>query len=91
MERNIANSISSRNGLFHEVAYEFGQKILFTDHNEIRRWAASHNGRPARVKGTGKGKDPGVLRLDFDEREKSRGNFVELVVRCLRKKTSSRC
>jgi hypothetical protein len=42
-----------------------------TDHNEIRRWAESNNGRPARVKDTGKGKDPGVLRLDFDEKEES--------------------
>jgi hypothetical protein len=33
-----------------------------TDHEEIRRWAEEHGGRPARVKGTG---DPGVLRIDF--------------------------
>jgi hypothetical protein len=42
-----------------------------TDHTEIRRWAESNNGRAACVKGTGKGKDPGVLRLDFDEKEES--------------------
>jgi hypothetical protein len=40
-----------------------------TDHDEIRRWAEENNGRPACVKGTGKGDDPGVLRIDFDARD----------------------
>jgi hypothetical protein len=34
------------------------------DHDEIRRWAEEHGGRPARVRGTGDG-DAGVLRIDF--------------------------
>ena len=38
-----------------------------TDHDEIRRWAEANKARPAAVKGTGKGGDPGILRLDFDE------------------------
>jgi hypothetical protein len=42
-----------------------------TDHKAIRRWAEENNGRPSCVKGTGKGGDPGVLRLDFDEKEES--------------------
>jgi alkylation response protein AidB-like acyl-CoA dehydrogenase len=36
-----------------------------TDHDEIRRWVEEHGGRPARVRGTGDGDDPGVLRIDF--------------------------
>ena len=40
-----------------------------TDHDEIRRWVEENNGRPACVKGTGKGKDPGILRIDFDEED----------------------
>ena len=38
-----------------------------TDHDEIRRWAEEHGGKPARVKGTGSGSgdDPGILRIDF--------------------------
>jgi hypothetical protein len=36
-----------------------------TDHEEIRRWAEAQGGHPARVKGTGRGKDPGMLRIDF--------------------------
>ena len=40
-----------------------------TDHNEIRQWVEKNNGCPACVKGTGKGDDPGMLRIDFDEQE----------------------
>ena len=36
-----------------------------TDHDAIRAWVESHHGRPARVRGTGDGDDPGVLRIDF--------------------------
>jgi hypothetical protein len=36
-----------------------------TDHDEIRRWVEEHGGRPAAVRGTGDGDDPGVLRIDF--------------------------
>jgi hypothetical protein len=35
------------------------------DHDSIRRWADQHGARPARVRGTGSGSDPGILRLDF--------------------------
>src|ERR1043165_2031180 len=36
-----------------------------TDHDEIRRWVEQRGGHPARVKSTGQGKDPGVLRIDY--------------------------
>ena len=36
-----------------------------TDHDEIRRWAEAHGGRPAAVRGTRRNGDPGVLRIDF--------------------------
>jgi hypothetical protein len=36
-----------------------------TNHDEIRRWAEERGGRPSRVKGTGRGEDPGILRIDF--------------------------
>lgn len=35
------------------------------DHDEIRRWAEEHDGRPASVRGTEAGGAPGVLRIDF--------------------------
>jgi hypothetical protein len=38
---------------------------ITTDRREIQRWAEKHGGHPARVKGTGRGQDPGILRLDF--------------------------
>jgi hypothetical protein len=71
MERNIAHSIRVTNGgcSCEEVRMSSAKPV--TDHNEIRRWAESNNGRPACVKDTAKGKNPGVLRLDFDEKEES--------------------
>ena len=36
-----------------------------TDQEVIRKWAEDRGGKPAAVKGTGKGDDPGVLRIDF--------------------------
>ena len=35
------------------------------NHDEIKTWVEDHGGKPARVKGTGDGNDPGVLRIDF--------------------------
>jgi hypothetical protein len=35
------------------------------DHAEIKKWAEERGGRPARVKTTGSGSDPGLLRIDF--------------------------
>ena len=36
-----------------------------TDHAAIRKWAEARGGRPASVRGTGKG-EAGVLRIDFE-------------------------
>jgi hypothetical protein len=37
-----------------------------TDHQEIKRWAEEHGGKPARVRGTeDDGSGTGVLRIDF--------------------------
>ncbi|WP_137390566.1 hypothetical protein [Rhodoligotrophos defluvii] len=38
-----------------------------TNHDEIRKWAEAHGGRPAHVSRTGNGDDAGILRLDFGE------------------------
>ena len=35
------------------------------DHDEIRRWVEKRGGKPATVKRTEKGGEPGVLRVDF--------------------------
>ncbi|WP_437592131.1 hypothetical protein [Sorangium sp. So ce1000] len=35
------------------------------DHDEIRQWAESRGGRPATVKSTEEGGEPGILRIDF--------------------------
>lgn len=41
------------------------QSRTTTDHDDIRRWVEAHDGRPATVKGTADGGEPGVLRIDF--------------------------
>jgi hypothetical protein len=45
-----------------------GESHTTTDHAEIRRWVEERGGRPARVKRTGGGDDPGILRIDFPGR-----------------------
>lgn len=40
-----------------------------TDHQTIRRWAEERGGRPAAVRDTGGGDDPGLLRIDFEGSE----------------------
>ena len=36
-----------------------------TDHDEIQSWVEKRGGHPARVKATGSGDDPGILRIDY--------------------------
>lgn len=43
---------------------------ITTDHEEIRRWVESRNGRPAVVKGTEGPDGEGVLRIDFQHPDK---------------------
>ena len=45
-----------------------GESKQTTDHDEIRRWVEERGGRPARVKETGSGDDPGILRIDYPGR-----------------------
>ncbi|MFN3513757.1 MAG: hypothetical protein ACK41C_11965 [Phenylobacterium sp.] len=40
-----------------------------TDHDEIRSWAEARGGRPAKVAGTERGGEGGILRFDFGEKE----------------------
>ena len=42
-----------------------GASKTTTDHETIRKWAEARKARPAAVKGTGGGDDPGVIRLNF--------------------------
>ena len=42
-----------------------GESKTTTDHDEIRRWVEERGGCPARVKDTGGGDDPGILRIDY--------------------------
>ncbi|MFP4315704.1 MAG: hypothetical protein ACLFQR_05725 [Desulfovibrionales bacterium] len=44
-----------------------GEAKTTTSHDEIRKWAEERGGKPAAVKGTGGGKDPGIIRIRFPE------------------------
>jgi hypothetical protein len=48
-----------------------------TDHNQIRRWAERHGGKPAAVKSTHRGDDPGILRLMFPKAPHSEHDALE--------------
>jgi hypothetical protein len=41
------------------------ETVTTTDHDEIRDWVERHGGRPATVRGTERGSEAGVLRIDF--------------------------
>jgi hypothetical protein len=49
-----------------------------TDHDEIRQWAEARDGKPARVSGTGDDEDPGLLRIDFAERDREEEELEEI-------------
>jgi hypothetical protein len=42
-----------------------GTSKTTTDHDEIRKWVEARQGKPATVKRTESGDEPGVLRIDF--------------------------
>ena len=42
-----------------------------TDHDEIRKWVESRGGRPAAVSSTHGGKDPGIIRIAFQDDKES--------------------
>ena len=42
-----------------------------TDHDTIRKWAEKRGGRPATVRATEEDGHAGILRIDFDPREKA--------------------
>ncbi len=42
-----------------------GETKITTNHDEIRKWVEARGGKPATVKSTAKGDEPGVLRIDF--------------------------
>ncbi|MGE5270483.1 MAG: hypothetical protein ACM3JG_12525 [Thiohalocapsa sp.] len=47
------------------------------DHDEIREWAEARGGRAARVRHTGGGEDPGVIRIAFPDAPHARDDKLE--------------
>jgi len=66
---NASRSSKSKRGGSRKQSAEQGQARgearSTKDLEEIRAWAEARGGKPAKVCGTGSGKDPGLLRLDF--------------------------
>lgn len=48
-----------------------------TNHEEIRQWVESRGGKPAAVKATHRGGDPGIIRLIFPEAPNADGDNLE--------------
>jgi hypothetical protein len=40
--------------------------IPIIDHQQVRIWIETHKGKPARLVGTGRGDDPGILCIGFE-------------------------
>lgn len=51
------------------MAQANSQSDTTIDHGKIRRWAEKRGGVPSTVKGTGKKKAAGILRLDFEPKD----------------------
>ncbi|MEJ1161883.1 hypothetical protein [Prosthecomicrobium sp. N25] len=50
-----------------------------TDHDQIRKWAEKHGGKPAAVDRTHKGGDVGIIRIMFPDAPNSEhGHLVEI-------------
>jgi len=48
------------------------------NHEEIKKWAEERGGVPAKIKGTGKGDDEGVLRIHFPEHSDNDDRFEQI-------------
>jgi len=48
------------------------------DHQEIKNWAKERGGVPAKVKGTGKSDDDGVLRIHFPKHSENNNDLEEI-------------
>jgi hypothetical protein len=48
------------------------------DHEKIKKWAEDRGGIPAKIKGTGKGDDEGVIRIHFPENSDSDDRLEEI-------------
>ncbi|MDF3078793.1 MAG: hypothetical protein K0S09_2682 [Sphingobacteriaceae bacterium] len=48
------------------------------DHQKIKEWAEDRGGVPAKIKGTGKDEDDGVLRIHFPKNSDNDDRFEEV-------------
>ena len=50
---------------------------ITTDHEQIRKWAELRGGKPAAVKATHRGDDPGIIRLIFPDAPNANDDSLE--------------
>ncbi len=55
------------------------EAVITTDHQQIRKWAESRGGKPADVKATHRGGDPGIIRLIFPDAPNANDDSLEEV------------
>ena len=48
------------------------------DHQKIKDWATKRDAVPAKIKGTGKDDDEGVLRIHFPQKSQNNEDFEEI-------------
>lgn len=49
------------------ASHQTAEAQITIDHGQIRKWAESRGGKPAAVKATHRGNDPGIIRLIFPD------------------------
>lgn len=61
------------------AAHQTAHTQITTDHQQICKWAELRGGKPAAVKATHRGKDPGIIRLIFPDAPNADGNSLEAI------------
>lgn len=59
------------------TTHKTAEPQITTDHDQIRKWAESRGGKPAAVKATHRGDDPGIIRLIFPDAPNANDGSLE--------------
>ena len=59
------------------AAHNTTEARITTDHDQIRQWVEARGGKPAAVKATHRGDDPGIIRLIFPDAPNANDDSLE--------------
>jgi len=59
------------------AAHNTTEARITTDHDQIRQWVGARGGKPAAVKATHRGGDPGIIRLIFPDAPNANDDSLE--------------